>query len=127
MNPRLTPPEGLDQLKEFGDLKDLEIHLGDQSVAGYASEEPIPDGFPRPADHFIIADFLIDLPVLAADFATDHGTHGRVIGYSYGEHWVVASSVSELIERLKASGTDAVWGPPNQAQVQERSATGETK
>ena len=82
-----------------------------ESVAEYANHsERIPPNFPRPEDHFVIADYLIDLPVVAADFSTNSPNYGRVLSYSYGDYWIVANSLSEFLKRLQVEGESAVWG-----------------
>lgn len=82
-----------------------------QSVTEYGVQcERVPTEFPRPYEHFVFADYLIDCPVLAADFSTGTGYHGRIIGYSTGIFWIVADSPEELVVRLTNERDGALWG-----------------
>jgi hypothetical protein len=81
-----------------------------QSVAEYAHTERVPPDFPRPQEHFVIADYCICLPVVAIDLSTSSSTLGRVLSYSYGNCCIVGDSLSDLLNRLKAQGDSALWG-----------------
>jgi hypothetical protein len=72
-----------------------------ESVAEYgALNERVPVGFPRPDDHFVVADHMIDLPVIAVDLASHSEHYGRVLAYSYDLYWVVAHSLEELVSGM---------------------------
>jgi hypothetical protein len=80
-----------------------------QSVAEYSLSQH-GNNFPRPSEHFVIADYLIDLPIIAVDLGATSSTYGRVIGYAYGDHWLIGDSLFDFAERLKTNKAYAVWG-----------------
>ncbi len=90
------------------ELRDLPL----QSVAEYSTHERVPEGFPRPSDHMVIADYLIDLPVVALDCAPISEHYERVLAYSHGDYWVTAASLSEFTRSLQQHDTGALFGEP---------------
>ena len=80
-----------------------------RSVAEYSITDQGED-FPRPSEHFIISDYLIDLPVITIDLGAASPTHGRILGYCNREHWLIADSLAEFADRLKSIGDSAVYG-----------------
>jgi len=91
-------------------IPNLEFHQPAESVRVYQHSERIPDGFPRPDDHIIIADYLIDLPVIAVDLSPDSEHYGRALGYCHGDYWIIADSLSEFAIRLETEQESAVYG-----------------
>ena len=92
------------------DLAGLEFRPCTESVLTYAEYERIPDGFPRPDEHVVIANYLIDLPVVAVDLSPDSEHYGRVVSYCGGDFWIVADSLSELAARLQQHQESALYG-----------------
>jgi hypothetical protein len=82
-----------------------------QSVAEYSISQH-GESFPQPSRHFVVADYLIDLPIIAVDLDITSRTYSRVLGYCNGDWWVVGASLSDFAERLK-NGTSALYGPEN--------------
>ena len=80
-----------------------------QSVADYSLTQH-ENNFPRPSEYFVIADYLIDLPIIAVDLGPASSSYGQVLGYAYGDFWLIADSLVDFAERLKAHHEDAVWG-----------------
>jgi hypothetical protein len=94
------------------DLSDLVVHaLPLKSVAEYSISQH-GESFPQPSRHFVIADYLIDLPIIAVDLDTTSPTYSRVLGYCYGDWWIVGASLSDFAQRLK-HGDSALYGPEN--------------
>lgn len=92
-------------------LPNLEFHPCNESVQDYATHsESIPEAFPRPEEHVVIADYLIDLPVVAADMCIGSPHYGRVLGYCNGDYWLIADSFSEFAERLQKQQEAALYG-----------------
>jgi hypothetical protein len=85
------------------------------SVAQYSTHERVPNGFPRPSEHMVIADYLIDLPVVALDCAPISEHYGRVLAYSHGDYWVAADRLSEFTRSLEQHDTAALFGEPAKA------------
>ena len=108
----------------YGEFRDIvrSLHIPElevreaptQSVTEYASHEPVPPGFPRPDDHMVIADYLIDLPVVAVDCSFASGEYERVLAYAYGDWWEVADSLSQFADSLRVSDNGALFGRPEQ-------------
>src|ERR1700722_11235736 len=94
------------------EISNLVFHsLPLESVAEYANHsERIPPNFPRPEEHFVIADYLIDLPVVAANFSKTSPNYGQILAYSYSDYWIVAVSFSEFLKKLQTQRESAVWG-----------------
>ena len=94
-------------------IPDLELReRPSMSVAEYSTHEHVPEGFPRPSEHLVIADYLIDLPVMALDCAPTSENYERVLGYSHGDYWVAADSLSEFTRSLEQHDTGALFGEP---------------
>ena len=98
----------------------LEFHdLPLKSMIEYSTHEPVPSDFPRPEDHFVIADYLIDLPVVAVDLSRGSGDTGAVFAYAYHKYWLVADSLRDFADRLQSQHDAALWGKedprPNQS------------
>jgi hypothetical protein len=70
------------------------------------------ENFPRPSEHFVIGDYLIDLVIIAVDLSAASETYGRVIGYASGDYWVIADSLPDFAERLQTNKEYTVWGKP---------------
>jgi hypothetical protein len=81
-----------------------------KSVSDYADSERVPPNFPRPEDHFVIADYLIDLPVVALDVSTKSESYGQILAYTYGDYWLVADSLTDFLDKLKAQQETALFG-----------------
>ena len=81
-------------------IADLVFHSSPKSVVEYADSDRIPVGFPRHEDHFVIADYLIDLPVVAIDCSTQSPSYGRILAYTYGDYWAIAESLPDLLQKL---------------------------
>jgi hypothetical protein len=117
-NAPLTLPPHYDEFRDVvRSLGIPELELRDvptESVADYASHEPIPPGFPRPDDHIVIADYLIDLPVIAVDCSLASDTYERVLAYAYGDWWEVADSLSQITDSLRVYDNGALFGRPEQ-------------
>jgi hypothetical protein len=107
-------PQGYaDGIKTARSLRIPDLVLRDpplQSVADYARSEPVPAGFPLPNEHFVIADYLIDLPVVAIDLSIASEHYQRVFAYTYGDYWLVADSFAEFVERLQKERDTTLWG-----------------
>jgi hypothetical protein len=106
------PPDYAEFLSSSAGLNidGLELRSGPlESMAEYVHSERIPVDFPRPADHFVIGDYLIDLPVMAIDLRNESSSYGRVLGYAYGKYWPIADSLSDFLQRLKIHQDGAVW------------------
>ena len=92
-------------------IPDLELRsLPFESVRTYEHSERVPAGFPRPDEHFVVADYLIDLPVVAVDLSSASEHYGRVLSYSYGEYWVIADSFAEFVAHLQDMQEAALYG-----------------
>jgi hypothetical protein len=93
-------------------ITDLALHAPPfASVAVYAAmNEPVPAAFPRPHEHFVIADHMIDLPVLAIDASPASEHYGRLLAYSSGDYWTVADSMQEFITALQDASEAAFFG-----------------
>jgi hypothetical protein len=108
-------PDGLDAFRASvlsNEIGEIELHNELKSVSDYSDHEKVPEKFPRPSDHYVIADHLIDLPVVAVDFSVTQGHHGRVIAYSHGNFWVLADTLAEFTKNIGEIGTSALWGKP---------------
>ena len=121
-----TPVNFAEQHREFvaaaraAAIAELELHAPPlKSMVEYSTHEPVPTGFLRPEDHFVIADHLIDLPVLAVDLSGGSQDTGPVFAYAYDKYWLVADSLRDFTERIRSQGDAAMWGKddprPNQA------------
>ena len=93
----------------------LEFHSCTESVLAYSELFARSSHcFPRPAEHIVIADFIIELPVVAADLSPASEHYGRVLGYCYSaakyEHWIIADSLSEFAARLQQHREGALYG-----------------
>ena len=91
-------------------LPNVEFHPLTETVLTYASSERVPAGFPHPDQHVVIADYCIDLPVVAVDLSPASEHYGRVLGYSYGDYWTIADSLAELTVRLWEHQQAALYG-----------------
>ena len=110
--------------QHYGEFRDVVRSLGipelevrdepTQSVADYAPHERVPPGFPRPDDHMVIADYLIDLPVVAVDCSSAAGAYERVLAYAYGDWWEVADSLSQFADSLRVYDSGALFGRPDE-------------
>ncbi len=93
------------------DIPDLEFHTFTETVLAYAVlSERVPDGFPRPDEHVVVADYLIDLPVVAVDVSPASEQYGHFLGYCSGDFWIVADSPSEFATRLQLHQQSALYG-----------------
>jgi hypothetical protein len=48
--------------------------------------------------------------VVAVDFSTAYGSHGRVIGYCTGDYWICVDSLSAFIESMSLHDEGAFFG-----------------
>ena len=113
--PIAIPPEYSEFLGVARSLRIPGLELRDiplLSVAEYSSHERVPEGFPCPSEHLVIADYLIDLPVVALDCSPSSEYCGRVLAYSHGDYWVAAASLSEFTRSLQQHDTGALFGEP---------------
>ena len=93
------------------DIPNLEFHPFTETVLSYAVlSERVPAAFPRPDEHVVIADFLIDLPVVAVDVSPASEHYGRFLGYCSGNFWIVADSPSEFAARVQQHQGSALYG-----------------
>jgi hypothetical protein len=116
----MKTPDHIQIPKDYGDFVSSAVRLNIpdlifrsiplESVAEYVHSERIPQNFPRPQDHFVIADYLIDLPVITVDLSTASSTCGRILGYTYGDYWIIGNSLAEFLNRLQTEKESAVWG-----------------
>ena len=82
-------------------IEGLELHSFPKTVPAHSELfARSADCFPRPGDHIVIADYLIELPVVAVDLNPASEHYGRVLGYCSGsgryKFWKIADSLSEL-------------------------------
>ena len=91
-------------------LDGLEFHSFTETVLAYSISERVPVDFPRPDEHVVIADYIIDLPVVAVDASPASEHYGRVLGYCGGDFWVVADSPSEFAARFQQHQQSALYG-----------------
>ena len=91
-------------------IPNLEFHPFTETVLAYAISERVPVGFPRPDEHVVVADFLIDLPVVAVDGSPTSEHYGRFLGYCSGDFWIIADSASEFTARLQQHQESALYG-----------------